>query len=269
MVHCVIVDNTEDSDPARRPGLADEIEYIANGKNLGIATALNLGVQRLKASGFSSVLLFDQDSEPSEKLCAALPQVMHDMLGRGERVAVTGPAYYDERLGGVTPFVRFAAWKLERIPASGNAVIDADFLISSGSCVNLACWDEIGPMDDALFIDFVDLEWCVRARKRGYRVVGVPWIHLKHSLGGEPISVFGRPYPSHNPLRHYYLFRNVIALLLRGYVPWTWKSTEVVKLPGRLLIYGLFMKPRRTHLVMSLRGMWDGLRGRLGPYRHG
>ncbi|WP_409014959.1 glycosyltransferase family 2 protein [Caballeronia sp. LP006] len=265
----MIVDNTEDSDPARRPGLADEIEYIANGKNLGIATALNLGVQRLKASGFSSVLLFDQDSEPSEKLCAALPQVMHDMLGRGERVAVTGPAYYDERLGGVTPFVRFAAWKLERIPASGNAVIDADFLISSGSCVNLACWDEIGPMDDALFIDFVDLEWCVRARKRGYRVVGVPWIHLKHSLGGEPISVFGRPYPSHNPLRHYYLFRNVIALLLRGYVPWTWKSTEVVKLPGRLLIYGLFMKPRRTHLVMSLRGMWDGLRGRLGPYRHG
>jgi rhamnosyltransferase len=263
---CVVVDNTEGSHASRRIGLDPSVRYVANGANLGIATALNRGVERLKQEGFGAALLFDQDSEPSSELCNALPAVMRELLAAGERIAVVGPAYDDERLGGVTPFIRFAAWKLQRVPAQGDAIIDADFLITSGSCINLACWEEVGPMDDALFIDFVDLEWCVRARNRGYRIVGVPWIHLQHSLGGEPVKVFGRPYPSHSALRHYYLFRNVVALILRDYVPWTWKSTELVKLPGRLLIYCWYMKPRAKHAAMSLRGMWDGLRGRLGPY---
>ncbi|MFP3686179.1 hypothetical protein SB847_20980, partial [Bacillus sp. SIMBA_026] len=90
--------------------------------------------------------------------------------------------------------------------------------------INLEAWSNIGPMDDALFIDFVDLEWCVRARKHGYAVLGAPALRLAHSLGGEPVRVFGRAYPGHGAVRHYYQFRNAIALMKRGYMPWSWKS---------------------------------------------
>lgn len=261
---CVVVDNTESISVPEALGLDARIDYVANGANLGIATALNQGIERLAAASCTSVLLFDQDSEPSDELLVELPRTMAAERMRNRRVALVGPAYEDARLGGVAPFVRFGYVKLRRVPPDGVQPVEVDFLITSGSCVNLAVWRDIGPMDDSLFIDFVDLEWCVRARSKGYSVLGAPALRLKHELGGEPVKVFGRSYPGHSAVRHYYLFRNAIALIRRSYVPWSWKSTELVKMPVRLAIYALFMQPRVAHLRLSLLGIWHGLTGRTG-----
>ncbi|BBU28239.1 dTDP-rhamnosyl transferase RfbF [Burkholderia sp. THE68] len=264
---CVVVDNT----PAReeseriRASLDPSIVYLPNYANVGIATALNQGIERLIADGFELAMLFDQDSESTRDLIGGLANVMRACIARRERVALVGPAYEDARLRGLAPFVRFGYFKLQRVMPAGDVPLDVDFLISSGSCVNLACWREIGPMDDALFIDFVDTEWCIRAKSRGFRVLGVPWISMTHELGEEPVRAFGRNYPMHSPVRHYYLFRNAVTLLKRGYVPCTWKSTELIKLPVRLVIYACFVPDGRTHVKMSLRGLWHGLIGRLGP----
>lgn len=263
-VSCVVVDNT-DALPVQRPaGLDARITYIGNGRNLGIATAINQGVEALIEQGVRYAILFDQDSEPAPALLGALPAALDGELARDSRVALVGPAYDDARLGGVVPFVRFGFFKLQRIMPSGTQPIEVDFLITSGSCINLALWREIGPMDDSLFIDFVDLEWCARARARGFSVLGLPQWHMAHELGGEPVRIFGRIYPGHSAVRHYYMFRNAIALIRRGYIPWSWKSTEIVKLPVRLAIYGLFMVPRREHVRLSLLGIWHGLTGRTG-----
>ncbi|WP_254215573.1 glycosyltransferase family 2 protein [Burkholderia multivorans] len=264
---CIVVDNTESVSTPEALGLDARIGYVANGANLGIATALNQGVERLIAAGCTSALLFDQDSEPSDELLIELPRILAAERARNRRVALVGPAYEDARLGGVAPFVRFGYLKLRRVSPQGAQPIDVDFLITSGSCVNLAVWRDIGPMDDALFIDFVDLEWCVRARSKGYAVLGAPALRLKHELGGEPVRVFGRSYPGHSPIRHYYLFRNTFALLRRAYVPWSWKSTELVKIPIRLIIYGCFMPSGLKHVRLSILGVWHGLSGKLGPFR--
>ncbi|MGH8782883.1 glycosyltransferase family 2 protein [Paraburkholderia sp.] len=264
MMHCVVVDNSPSPRTAGEVGLSAAINYLPNGANLGIATAINQGVASLIHDGFDTAILFDQDSDPSKQLLDGLPRLLEDALRRHERVALIGPAYEDSRLGDVAPFVRFGYLKLRRVPPAGVTPIDVDFLISSGSCINLDAWREIGPMDDALFIDLVDLEWCVRARSKGFTVLGAPELRLAHELGGEPVRVFGRLYPSHSPLRHYYHFRNAVALIKRSYVPCTWKSTELVKFPFRLAIYGLFLQPRLGHLRMALTGIWHGLIGRMG-----
>lgn len=264
MMRCVVIDNTPHQ--CAVAGLSPSVRYVPNGENVGVATALNQGVAALREVGCARALLFDQDSEPTDTLLRDLPVVLADLQQRGERVALVAPAYDDARLGGVAAFVRFRPFSLERVPASGGQVIDVDFVITSGSCIALDCWAEVGPMDDALFIDFVDLEWCMRAKHAGYRLLGVPWITMRHELGGEPVRIFGRPYPMHSPLRHYYLFRNAIVLFRRPYVPWTWKSSELVKLPVRLLVYLCLPSERMKHVGMALRGIWDGLRGRLGPH---
>lgn len=261
---CVVVDNTEQTRSAAQIGLDKRIVYIVNGANRGIATGINQGVEVLLRAGCSCALIFDQDSEPSSQLLDELPRLLDEERRQRGRVALIGPAYEDARLGGVAPFVRFGYLKLKRVPPVGTQPIEIDFLISSGSCINLASWQEIGPMDDALFIDFVDLEWCARAHSKGYAVLGAPGLRLAHELGGEPVRVLGRQYPSHSPLRHYYLFRNAVALIKRSYIPWTWKSTELVKFPFRLVIYGLFLQPRLSHLRMALVGIWHGLTGRMG-----
>lgn len=260
----MVVDNTPGVRTASELGLSGAIGYLANGENAGIATAINQGVEALIRGGFDMAILFDQDSEPPASLFTELPKVLAAANAAGERVALAGPAYEDARLRGLAPFVRFKWGTLERIVPQGDQPIDVDFLISSGSCINLRWWSSIGPMDDALFIDFVDLEWCVRAKQKGYRVLGVPWVHMSHELGGEPVRVLGRAYPMHSPLRHYYLFRNAVVLIGRSYVPWTWKSSELVKFPVRLVIYSLMPSQRMAHLKMALLGLWDGMRGRLG-----
>ncbi|AQG99460.1 rhamnosyltransferase [Burkholderia sp. KK1] len=266
-LHCVVIDNTPTARTPETLGLSPDIDYRANAENLGIATAINQGVEALICAGLDFAILFDQDSEPPSMLLTELPEILAASNASGERIALAGPAYEDARLGGVAAFVRFQWWKLRRIAPEGNVPIDVDFLISSGSCLNLRFWSAIGPMEDALFIDYVDLEWCVRARRLGFRVVGVPWVRLSHQLGGEPVRVLGRTYPMHGPLRHYYQFRNVIALIARSNMPATWKSTELMKLPGRVLIYCFFPNQRKQHLLMVWRGICDGLRRRLGPYR--
>lgn len=261
---CVVVDNTATVLDAAALGLDPRVQYVPNGRNVGIATAINQGIEILRKLGCSSALVFDQDSEPSERLLAELPCVLDRELAAGRKVALVGPAYEDARLGGVAPFVRFGCMKLRRIAPEGDKPIEVDFLITSGSCINLSVWRDIGPMDDELFIDFVDLEWCVRARNKGYDVLGVPWLRLTHELGGKPIRIFGRTYPGHSAIRHYYMFRNAIALVQRTYVPWSWKSMELMRLPFRLAIYGLFMRPRLEHVRMALLGAWHGLIGRQG-----
>ncbi|AOJ74957.1 MULTISPECIES: glycosyltransferase family 2 protein [Burkholderia] len=261
---CIVVDNTEGNHNAGLLGLDPEIEYIANGRNLGIATALNQGVERLLERGCRWALLFDQDSQPTSELLTGLPKRIDVAVRRNPRVALAGPAYADARLGGVAPFIQFRHFSLKRIRPTSTEPVSVDFLITSGSCLNLSLWHEIGPMDDSLFIDFVDLEWCVRARARGCLILGIPDITLVHELGGEPVRVFGRLYPSHSALRHYYLFRNAVLLIKRDYVPLSWKSTELIKFPFRLAIYGAFMTPRMQHIRLSLLGLWHGLSGRSG-----
>lgn len=260
----VVVDNTEQTTTADSLGLSPAITYLPNGANLGIATALNQGVAKLIEQGMATALLFDQDSEPSDALLRELPEVLEQHVARGERIALVGPAYDDARLGGIAPFVRFRYFTLERIAPAGDSLIDVDFLITSGSCVNLRCWSEVGPMDDALFIDFVDLEWCVRARNKGFRVLGVPWLTLSHELGEPPVRVLGRTYPMHSATRHYYLFRNAVALILRRDMPFTWKTTELVKMPGRLLIYALLPANGGSHVKMAIKGICHALTGRMG-----
>ncbi|SDV47830.1 glycosyltransferase family 2 protein [Chitinasiproducens palmae] len=262
---CAVVDNTPRRASAAELGLAADVHYIGNAANLGIATALNQGVAQLRALACDAALLFDQDSEPSAALWRGLVAALSDARAAGRRVAVVGPAYEDARLGGVAPFVRFGFPRLQRVPAEGSELVEIDFLITSGSCVNLHAWTDIGEMDEGLFIDFVDVEWCVRARRAGYAVLGAPWLRLAHALGGEPIRVLGRRYPSHGPVRHYYLFRNAVALIRRAYMPAAWKCNELLKMPARLVIYGIWLRPRSAHVTSALRGICDGLRGRSGP----
>jgi rhamnosyltransferase len=119
-------------------------------------------------------------------------------------------------------------------------------------------------MDESLFIDFVDLEWCVRARNAGFRVLDLPWLTLAHELGDSPVKVAGRTYPMHSATRHYYLFRNAVALMLRREMPLTWKSTELVKMPGRLVIYALLPQNGGSHLKMAIRGLCHAVVGRMG-----
>jgi len=266
IIPLVVVDNTPGRNAAQRGALSPDIDYLASGKNEGIAAALNHGIELLRARGCRHALLFDQDSEASAALIDGLLDAMRRLARAGRKVAIAGPAYHDTRLGTVAPFVRFGKWRMSRVRVEGHEPLDVDFLISSGSCVDLSAWQDVGAMDAALFIDFVDVEWCVRARRAGYAVVGLPWLVMEHSLGDEPVTFLGRRFAMHSAFRHYFIFRNALALILyRTYMPMSWKLSELVKFPVRFVVYTLLSGQPREQFTMICRGISDGVRNRLGP----
>jgi rhamnosyltransferase len=122
-------------------------------------------------------------------------------------------------------------------------------------------------MREDLFIDYIDIEWGLRAKAKGFQSFGVCDAEMYHSLGEEPISLLGKKFPNHSPLRHYYHFRNAIHLYKESWVPLNWKLVDGWKLLQKFGFYSLFGKPRRDHFMMMSRGLLHGLLGKSGCFK--
>ncbi|MFM5055479.1 glycosyltransferase family 2 protein [Aeromonas veronii] len=261
----VVVDNTPPDD-AQFIESIQHVSYISMNGNKGIAAALNAGASYSFKYGADFVIFFDQDSNPDSFVINSLTNVISS-FNEEELVAVVGPAYYDTRLQKIAPFIKFQQGKLHRIPPEGESLIDVDYLITSGAMISRKSWEVIGCHDETLFIDYVDIEWCLRAKSRGWRVIGVPYVVMEHTLGDDPINVFGKKLPVHSPIRHYYFFRNCISLLRRDYIPSGFKVREFCFIPIRFFVYALFTRDKLSHITKMCKGLLDGVLSRSGPYR--
>lgn len=265
----VMVDNGT-GDPGFRDFCAahPEVTLLDLRENLGLAHAMNLGIARARAMpGVSHVLLMDQDSVP-EPAMVDLLKTMFDQLDASERVAAVGPCFRDPREAEDAPFVRIGFPFNRKLRCDGTCkAVRCDFLISSGCLIPLAVLDDLGGMDDALFIDNVDLEWCFRARAAGYALYGLCAAHLRHSLGETRRKVPGLPrgIVVHSPRRLFYMMRNRVLLYRRACTPRQWIAQDVPRLLVKFLLFSLLVSPRRKNVRCMLAGIWAGARGRTSP----
>lgn len=263
----VVVDNgSRDDVRTRLPlGSSPNLRYISLGDNYGIAAALNRGIESARKEGATHVLLLDQDSTLADDMVARLLDAAAASEAQGLKVAAVGPRYLDPRQENPPPFIRIEGLRLHRCRCDpSNAVLPVDYLISSGSLVPMAVFDAVGAMDESLFIDYVDIEWGLRAKVKGFQSFGVCNATMYHNLGETPIHFFGKNLPLHSPLRHYYHFRNAVALYRSGWVPGNWKIVDGYRLLLKFGFYTLFAKPRLQHFRMMSLGIWHGLAGRCG-----
>lgn len=265
----VIVDNGSDASVQSAFNTRAKVNehFIPLSANLGIATAQNIGIKWAKEIGAEYVILFDQDSEPAPDMVLRLVSVAEAQLARGVPLAAVGPRYFDERQDNPPPFIKVKGLKIERQPCLCNeTVAEVDYLIASGCLIPVVALDKVGGMQDELFIDYVDIEWGLRAKKHGLQSFGVCAATMRHDLGDQPIEFFGRKLPLHSPLRHYYHFRNAVWMYRQAWLPLHWKVADGGRLILKYGFYGLFAKPRHEHLKMMTLGIWHGLRNRMGMY---
>ena len=267
-VQVLLVDNSEHRqgrETVRAVAAEGGAAVVANDGNAGVAAAHNVGIRRAVRLGFDHVLLLDQDSELAPGSVQRLADAYRTLTAAGERVAAVGPSCADARSGLVFPFARLRRLRMERLtPAPGQAV-ECDILISSGCFISLNALREIGEMDERLFIDFVDVEWCVRARSLGWKVHGVADAHMRHRLGDGTFRVLGRVIPVHGPARYYFLTRNALLLARKPFLTWRWRAHLAYRVAGQFVLFGLLCPQRGARVGMMLRGLIDGLVGRDGP----
>lgn len=250
---------------------AGQLALIQMSANLGLGAAQNAGIQLARAAGASHVLILDQDSEPMPNMVSRLLAASDRLQSAGVRVAAVAPLYTDAVTGTQSSFVRlgWVGYQKQAI-RPGQDLVEVDCVISSGSLIAVNVFDAVGPIDESLFIDHVDNEWCLRARSKGYRLFGVPGAGMLHSLGDRRTRIWllrWRHVSHHSPFRYYYILRNSLLLQRRSYMPLKWRLAELVRCCRVVCFYGFFGQQRMACLRMMWRGIVDGLRGVTGPMR--
>ncbi len=260
------------------------ITLILNEGNLGIAAAQNQGIEFLLAQGCDLVVLSDQDSVPEpdmvQKLYGCLVMAAAQAYsGKGAPVAAVGPVPVDARGDTASGedvvdvssalVYSFTKWgpKRRTIPSRQQSK-DVPFVLASGSLIPAKVLRHVGPMNESLFIDHVDLAWCMRAVSMGYRILVCGDAFLEHSLGEERATLpGGRKVHVQSPARNYYMVRNTLFLTRAPFMPWRWRVGYMSYLAKYVGFYTLAGIVQPSRWVALLEGTRDGLVGRGGARR--
>lgn len=248
----VVIDNTPGGSGVLRELLAGAgpvFTVVYNGRNRGIATALNQGARLARDKGYRWILTMDQDSAFTD-----------------HRFFDESPAYMTKTTAIIAPANSAANRQPDPLR---TPVTEPPIVMTSGSLLNLRVWEETGGFDEKLFIDEVDHDYCLRARLRRCRIVQLNTATLRHSLGQHRhigTGRFRRCIHFHSPERTYYIFRNNFYLFQRYSKPFAalMRKRKLILLRDLLIIL-LFAPGKRSHLRHIARGIRDFRRNRYGP----
>ena len=258
-VRCVVVDNTEDSYLDGQLALEDG-HLIVVGENAGIARAQNVGVRVAIDNGADAILFLDQDSLIDGDCVLSLA----GSLRRGEPMVIA-PVCLDEASGDELPAVELGKCGLPApVYAAGQeGPRSVDIIISSGTLATREALAIAGPMDERLFIDFVDTEWCLRCRRGNVPIQLIPRAILRHTVGTRSFTRGPLTVLVHSPTRCYYQIRNCFLLFRMKHVPFAFALHQTAAvLVSRLLL--LLATGRVAYARAYAAGVLDGLRGAVG-----
>lgn len=237
----------------------DKIEIILNKENLGIATALNIGVRKALENGYEWILTMDQDSKASPDMVKKMFNV-YNSINREERKDILSifPNFVDERIQSIE----------ENSNMNSYEYVDAD--ITSGNLLRKEVFEEVGFFDDSLFIDLVDTDFCMRLNEKGIKMIKIRDAVLYHSLGESKTikGILGSFNTSnHSALRRYYMTRNRFYIWekYKGLNSFTLnRDKKLFKKEFVKIILG--EKDKVNKIKMVLRGYKDykkGIKGKL------
>ncbi|TPE20423.1 glycosyltransferase family 2 protein [Clostridium perfringens] len=204
----IIVDNGSDLETVKyinhlKKEHSNKVEYLLNQNNMGIAFALNRGIELALKENFEWILTLDNDSIATEGMVDVMLKT-YSKLSKNEQKDVVSlfPTHLEIN------FKNFKNEKSEFNKLNYN-YIETD--ITSGNILNKKLFYSVGFFNESLFIDYVDFEYCLRLSEYGYKQIKVHDAKLIHHLGNsKQIKIFNKriDYTNHSALRRYYITRN-------------------------------------------------------------
>jgi glycosyltransferase involved in cell wall biosynthesis len=267
--HLFVVDNAPTDrtralvDQGRDRGCAGQVTHLAMASNLGPAGGFAEGLRAVLAVADDDdwvVLLDDDDPPPRDDLLEFVFRFACAEHQRDPRVGAAGRvgARFDHRRG------RMVRLRDEQLVGT----VDVDYIAGNQfPTIRVGAVRAVGPYRDDLFFGFEELEFGLRLRAAGYRVLIDGDFALQararvNRLG----NGFGRPRWSESaaPWRRYYSIRNLLVIL-RGHgdrrAALTLTATALAK---TVVLASRHPRGAREHVGSALHAVIDGWRGRVG-----
>lgn len=234
--------------------------------NVGIAAAQNQGIAYARKEGATDVLLLDHDSVPAHGMVAALHAAGVELRASGLAVAAVGPLIIDRRTETPAPIPQIANRAVRFVFPDTTTPTRCEYLIASGTLIAMSAFDAVGPMNEAFFIDQVDVDWCFRANAAGFDIFCVPEARLYHVIGDEVVRfwLFGwRHLAVHSPARDYFYFRNSLRLILSAHTGQLWRRFWTRRLLRLFITQTVFVPPRWRRMRAMVSGAWSAVNERI------
>jgi rhamnosyltransferase len=255
--HLVIVDNgsrLEGVDLVETSRARFNCEVILNSSNFGIAKAMNIGIGYAAAQGCKQAVFFDQDSIAGNRRYVPSLLDAYQESSRLRPIAMIAPRYFDRSSG-------------EELPSAKGRDGCLLAAMTSGTLVPISIFESLGMYDEQLYMDYVDIEFCLRCRRAGHSIVEAPRAILLHSLGRRTKhTICGRVFSTtnHNASRRYYITRNRLLLMRRYWRDWRWCIREIKAFVSEFIKIILAEEHKKDKLASVACGVADALRNRSG-----
>ncbi|NQU16568.1 MAG: glycosyltransferase family 2 protein [Candidatus Saganbacteria bacterium] len=208
----VVVDNfsSDNSLESAKAGCPDLI-YLENKENLGFAEGNNTGIRYALKNGADYVLLLNNDA-------VVTPDFLGFLIDSRPDIACPKIYYYNSKKiwyggGFLNKLTGFTYHRGEgQLDFDKNAGLEeVDF--ASGCCIMIRrlVFDKIGLLDADYYHSHEDADFCLRAKKAGFRCSYVPTSMVYHKLA---VSSGGRrsPFYLYYRTRNHLLFKHKLKL---------------------------------------------------------
>ena len=249
-IDCIVcVDNGSSNLDEVKGSLPTQVVLIENGRNLGIAAALNRILCFADKHGYEWFLTLDQDSVCEDGLIDAYLSY-RDLPS----AAMLTCRIIDRN------FVNESSEKADELPK------EIEECITSASFCMTEALKAVGGFDEQMFIDSVDFDICMNLRKHGYMVYRIPFVGLLHEVGhGKNVRLLWkkRVVYNHSALRNYYIARNHVYMARKYPDDVSLFKTRIKELEAEILIL-LYEEDKIKKLRARRLGVKDAGNMRMG-----
>jgi GT2 family glycosyltransferase len=250
----IVLDNASiDGSAAAIHSRFPAVQVVALERNLGYAGNNNVGITEALAQGAEWVLVVNEDT-------VLAPDCLAHLVEAGESdaaVGIVGPMVYHYaepqviqsaggRLGRYWDSFHLA--QNTRDEGQFPAPHPVDWISGCAILVRRSVIDQVGMIDPRYFYFWEETEWCLRARRAGWRVLHVPQARLWH-------KGVQRDYEP-KPLVTYYATRNRLLTLAKHRAPtrvWIMAWLQIARTLASWTI-----RPKWRDMRNHRRAMWRG-----------
>ena len=254
----VIVDNGSDQNSVNilKNLSQTNVSVIFNNSNVGVASALNQGMDYATRHNYKWILTLDQDTIVEGNMIETFGEI-YSLAIKTCNPAIIGSNFQDKLTGQpLVPDDGMRPWN------------DVLTVITSGTIVSLDAAKTIGNCRDDFFIDYLDAEYCLRAKRFNYDVLISRSVLMHHTIGSPRWHrlLWKRLITPHAPpLRRYYMSRNHIVLVKEYFTlfpHWIIQLT-ITRIKETVLIL-LFERDKFKKIMLSVLGIIHGIVGKMG-----